>query len=501
MKTQVISLESHDDVASIRDKMGWSKTGRVLLVWPDKLPKTGGHLPSRKFDLALLLHASASLGLQLALVCTDTTVCAYAAELDIPVFDTIRQAQQTRWRSGRKLRSRLERLKDHSAVTILQQPRAKPVNWQGHFLVRAVSFTIAILSVLLLAVAIVPQARISLTPHHEMQTVAISVRASTDQRNVALTGEIPAYTISAIVETQGVIRATGSITAPVSQAEGNVRFTNLTDHVIVIPEDTLVSNQDKTQYYAVKKEGRLPGRAGANVLLPVRAVTPGSAGNIAARQVVRLEGPLSFQATVVNLTPISGGKQIITAAPEAADRERLYSQLLDQLRRAAKSELESNLASGDILVSTPVLTSTIEKRYFPPFIEPASQLSLTLRLQFEAQAVQAVDLEKLAQLALDANLAPGFAPLPGKIAIESLSQPEMGGDAIIRWRIRVQRTIQTRLSEVDAAESVRGRTPSEALLRLADLPLSAPPRLVLSPAWWPRIPLIPSRIVIETAQN
>jgi hypothetical protein len=36
MKTQIIQLESHDDIISIRDKMGWSQTSRILLVWPEK---------------------------------------------------------------------------------------------------------------------------------------------------------------------------------------------------------------------------------------------------------------------------------------------------------------------------------------------------------------------------------------------------------------------------------------------------------------------------------
>ena len=34
MKTQIITLESHDDLISVRDKLSWAKTPRILLVWP-----------------------------------------------------------------------------------------------------------------------------------------------------------------------------------------------------------------------------------------------------------------------------------------------------------------------------------------------------------------------------------------------------------------------------------------------------------------------------------
>ncbi len=35
MKTHVIQLDSNDDFISIRDKTGWVKAPRILIVWPD----------------------------------------------------------------------------------------------------------------------------------------------------------------------------------------------------------------------------------------------------------------------------------------------------------------------------------------------------------------------------------------------------------------------------------------------------------------------------------
>jgi hypothetical protein len=63
MKTQLIPLESHDDLISIRDRMSWAKTPRILLVWPKS-----ERIPLRPLDLKVLQRHATSLGAQLGLV-------------------------------------------------------------------------------------------------------------------------------------------------------------------------------------------------------------------------------------------------------------------------------------------------------------------------------------------------------------------------------------------------------------------------------------------------
>ncbi len=93
MKTQIIQLEAHDDAISVRDKMGWSQAGRVVLVWP-----TRGRLLNHRLDLVLILRHSQSLGVQIALVTKDPEVRFQARSLGIPIYKTVRQAQAARWR-------------------------------------------------------------------------------------------------------------------------------------------------------------------------------------------------------------------------------------------------------------------------------------------------------------------------------------------------------------------------------------------------------------------
>ena len=54
MKTQIITLESHDDLVSVRDRMSWAKSPRILLVWP-RFEK----ITLRPLDLRILQHHAA----------------------------------------------------------------------------------------------------------------------------------------------------------------------------------------------------------------------------------------------------------------------------------------------------------------------------------------------------------------------------------------------------------------------------------------------------------
>jgi len=76
MKTQLIQLDPSDDVISVRDKMGWSQTSRILLVWPEH-----GQILSRRLDLLLLQRHSTTLGAQLALVTQSPAMTALAKDI------------------------------------------------------------------------------------------------------------------------------------------------------------------------------------------------------------------------------------------------------------------------------------------------------------------------------------------------------------------------------------------------------------------------------------
>jgi hypothetical protein len=92
MKTQVIQLEVHDDVISIRDKMAWAKTDRILLVFPRQ-----GRLRMRPLDLRLLRRYATALGVELAFVTRSIELKRLAREEGIPSYRVVSQEQRRKW--------------------------------------------------------------------------------------------------------------------------------------------------------------------------------------------------------------------------------------------------------------------------------------------------------------------------------------------------------------------------------------------------------------------
>ena len=88
MKTHLIFLEPFDDIISLRDKMQWGKSSRILIVWP----RSRTPLLNRRLDVLLMQRQADSLGAQLAFVTKDSQARYYARELEIPVFANARQA-------------------------------------------------------------------------------------------------------------------------------------------------------------------------------------------------------------------------------------------------------------------------------------------------------------------------------------------------------------------------------------------------------------------------
>src|SRR5258705_13516501 len=102
MKTQIITLESHDDLISVRDRMSWPKTPRILLVWA-KYEK----VTLRQVDLKVLQRHALSLGAQLGLVTRTRRVREDAEALKTPGFESPGRCVLAPWPSRLPARWRI----------------------------------------------------------------------------------------------------------------------------------------------------------------------------------------------------------------------------------------------------------------------------------------------------------------------------------------------------------------------------------------------------------
>ncbi len=497
MKTQLIQLEPNDDFISVSDRMGWSQTGRILLIWPRR-----SQVLIRRLDLVLLLRRSAELGAQLALVTNNNQVRYHAAELGIPVFKTPSDAQGARWRT-RRLRWRGKRsLPPPNPETLRTTKPVFTPGWQNHPAVRLGAFALGVLALLILMAFLLPGAQLKLSPEIRSQEVTLPVSASAEITAVNLAGELPAHPVSIIVEGRSSLDSSGTIQVPYQPAIGGVRFTNLTEHAVTIPAGTVVSSLGVPPIrFKTNREGEVQAGPGKSTILSCTALLPGPDGNLAANSLVAIEGTLGLSLSATNPAPTHSGSSGSAPAPSDQDRLTLYTQLLDTLRQTALADLQAGLSAGDIaLLPTLVLSNTLEETYTPAGGEPGAQVALTLQLEFQALVVSNEDLIALVTPIMNASLPTGFAVQSDTLSIKAQTSPKLDESAgVVRWTLFAARTLQAAISPSQAVGLALGQPTTQATLRLAEaLPLAGPPELRLYPSWWPRLPFLPFRITVLT---
>jgi len=503
MKTQIVQLEAHDDYISVRDRMGWGQTTRVLLVWPMR-----ERILNRRLDLILLKRHSVALGSQLALVTRDRDVRYHADQLNIPVYKSIREAEDSRWRPPRRGRKKsrptsIPILKSQDRErpdlkTLQEQAHPASSRWLRHPIVRIIFFTLGVASMLVIAALFIPSAEIHLTPVTITETVTIDVNASPDHQAVDISGAVPAYWNSIVVEGRGTTAATGETAIPRQAATGRVTFVNLTDEEITVSTGTVVSTaSDPPIRFATTQEGSVPvGPEGFSV--PIRALESGSLGNVAAGQIVAIEGTLGLNLTATNKRSVSGGADFTSNAPSDADYQRVYEQLVDSLEETAYSEFGFRLQPNDVILSSnPVLQETLEESYTPEIGQPSDYLDLTLRLEFILPYASGADLYQLGRAVLERHVTEDFTPLPETLQIIQLTEPQFQGEANANWKVQASWQMGANMDAAKAIALTLGLTPEQATQQLMDqMLIEDNAEIYLTPAWWPRLPVLPFRIKI-----
>lgn len=492
VKTQIITLESHDDLISVRDRMSWAKTPRILLVAP-KFIKVN----LRQVDLKVLQRHASTLGAQLGLVTRHRRLRAEAEALGMPVFASTGEAQKTAWSKPRK--SQLPRkAPDRTLREKREQVQVREEAWRAHPLVRILTFLVGVLSALSLVALFLPRARVQLSPVTQSQSIELPVTASPAVNDVFITGNIPAREKRIVVEGEQTVPVTGRGAAPQSKAKGVVIFRNLTQRAVNIPIGTVVTTGDVR--FVTTELGVLNAGVGETVELKIEAVEGGLSGNLDAEAINAVEGRLGLSVSVTNPEPTTGGRERSSVQATDADRARVKELLLKSLEEEARARLLDELKPGDVLFDkTFSLSQILSEIYDLPAGAAGSQLTLTVQAEYSVRYADASDLTELAALALNASLPSGFLPASDALSVEPVTAPQLLEDGSLRWTIRAERRLVQQINPMQVTQLIQGLTSSAAQSKLDDnLPLMSEPKISLTPSWWPWVPIVPFRIEVVT---
>ena len=494
MKTRIITLESHDDLISVRDRLSWAKTPRILLVWP-KYEK----IALRQVDLKVLQRHAASLGAELGLVSRARRVRADAEALRIPVFTSTGEAQRVAWPRPRRRRWTRRPPRRDLREQREQIPDREEAAWRAHPGVRVGFFLAGVLAVLSLVALFIPRARISLTPVSETQSLVLPVSASPSIDSVFITGSIPARELHVIVDGTQTVVVTGSAVVPQSKARGSVEFRNLTQQSVAIPAGTVVLNAEGIRFMTTE-EGELEAGVGKTLELPIEALEGGAAGNLETETINAIEGRLGLSLSVINPEPTTGGRELPSVQASEADRQRARNLLLEKLEEEALTLFANEISAGDLLFDRSLnISQTLSEEYDPPPGAAGTRLTLTMQVEYSMLFADSSDLTELATLALNASLPAGFTAVQDGVTVEPVSNPSIYRDGSAKWTMRAERQIARQIDAAQVVQMVQGFGVWMVESKLKDnLPLAAAPEIQLSPTWWPWMPIVPFRISVVT---
>ena len=137
----------------------------------------------------------------------------------------------------------------------------------------------------------------------------------------------------------------------------------------------------------------------------------------------------------------------------------------------------------------------LEETYDPPAGETGETLSLSMRVKFNMQYASGDDLAELAVLALAASMEPGFSAASGTLTFHSIGDPITDEAGRTSFSLQVEQRLQRMVDVRQVLALAQGRRVESALAQLSGaFPFASPPKITVSPSWWPWLPLAPFRI-------
>ena len=494
MKTQVIQLFNHDDIISIRDRMEWAKTPRILLIWPRR-----GKVNVSPLDLTLLRRQAESLGAELGIVTRNRQIRSAARILNISTFSNAPDAQKKQWKGRQSTRPARRFPRENLRVVRQNLPPADLFGFANAPVRRVLIFAIGVMAVLAVVLAFIPSAEVSITLPDQPQVLTIPVSSEPEIQSAQISGIVPQRTLTLIQEGSASALSSGNAILPGKAAIGEVMLMNLTESTIRVPSGTMVMTNIAPQLsYVTTRRVDVPAGKGKTIAAEVVAVIPGKTGNIGPGSVTLIDATLGLQLAVTNPQSIIGGTEEKVALPTDDDRAVLRKRLLLDLQRQALAGFANQISEGDELFPTTLTqVRVLEETYDPQDGKPGEKLVLKMRVEYRIAFADHNDLRFLADQVLNASLPAGFVAVPGPIGYKQVSD-SITSQNNVHWQMRSERQIRPILDGELVVNKIQGKsTQAAADILIKTFGLVQKPKIDVHPNWWPWLPFLPVRIAVK----
>jgi hypothetical protein len=495
VKVQIVYLSPEDDIHSTIDMLGWVKASRALLVWPDH-----GRVLTRRIDLVLLKRFSLQHNIEIGFLTYDREIRDEAAELGIPVFDSLDDLPEEDWVLGDRSQDLFQRREgfglEQSSVEFIPEGR---IGWFERLKTsQKVSIFLGILLFFVVIISLfMPSAQIILSPSPVKRTFDFDIDLVDADLGEMSADLIPIQIITLRSKGESTKESSGLTQVPISAATGHIIFTSLSQETIVIPAGTtLRTTEGNGTRFKTTQPAILTGEVGSQVEVSIEALNPGWSGNVPANSITLVDGSLGLLVAVSNQEPTSGGQADTRRMVLQADLVELEEELINELMASAEREWVDSKTSDRIPVEDSLeLQGVLSRRFDYDAGDVADSISLELIVEFSALALSSKDLRALAMTNLSEDLSTNELPIPGTFTFSS--QMEKAIDRSDHKWIEITVGLETYdvFDVVSMKRMIRGLNLSDAAnLLLERYPLSQQPEFVLKPSWYPFLPILDQRI-------
>ncbi|MDZ4768344.1 MAG: hypothetical protein SGJ24_04385 [Chloroflexota bacterium] len=509
-KPEYVQLEPGEDASSARDRLGFLRGRRVLLIWPES-----GTALSRRLDLVLVQREAMRLAITLALVTHDSAVTQHAHDLNISTFETIGASERGKWKRGRAkvFTSRSQKPKDErepdeliDVASRLKDETLTPRQRRARTLTRAGLALLVSVGAAGAVYAVLPSATVTIVPLRQTVEVMAEVRAVPGDALMRIdveNGLIPALVVRAQVEERATIPASGMQQVSASRATGTVVFINKTDNAVTVPADSFVGTSAGTPIlFRTMTEALVPAGRGLQIEVPIEAVeeVAGEIGNVDGGLINTLLGPVAEQIEVRNISPTFGGERRTIGAVSAQDHEYLIAILRQQIQDRAFDEMQPRLETNQFLIGETI--GIAEERddwmiFSHPVGAVTDEVTLTMRAIVQATAVDQDLANQVAFARLAGQIPRSFVIDPGSIAYTRGAVERFDPDGAVNFTVRASGVVSSQIDPWTIQQNLAGRADADALAYLDSALELAPgtlPQIARSPDWLPHLPLLPGRI-------
>ncbi|MBA3073565.1 MAG: hypothetical protein FP831_08210 [Anaerolineae bacterium] len=493
MKTNVIQLEVHDDVISIKDKMAWQSCQRMILVWPKH-----GKILHNELEMVLLNREAKSLGAELALVTHHPVVREWALDSNLPLFASISAAEKGAWKIDAQgsLANKVPK-----GVEAIRSIRAKlphvgskePINP----LINGLAVLLSVMAVIALLVFLLPQAEVIYTPATTQQAVEIRIKASEVFSGINPSGNIPAKAVFVEVSGEKAMPSTGKVSISTTKAVGEVVFTNLTSADVTLSAGSLfLAGEQNLVSFSLTEAVVVPAGVNDSATGKVEALIAGVEGNLAADSTWVLPGGMDGMVSVSNPDEFSGGGGVETPSPNDEDYALIERLLLADLMNQGLASFKAEQAEGvELIEPSLILDKILLSEQVNKIGEPADEAVMRLNVRLKLFTYQQSDIMAIADLALTANQTDGYVSVNDRLSLNRVGDFRVDDFGQATWALNASRTLVPEWNVEQTAAELSGMKVAEAGSYFSSLfAQSSPVVIEMWLAKWPWMPFLSTNI-------